>query len=69
MDTIIDKSLLPMDQKRAELKLMMTPPKLPTGQVWLLTHPDLRKTERIRLVIQALTAYFESWDGHEQKTT
>lgn len=62
-------ALLPMDQNRAELKLVMTLPQLPTGQIWLLTHPDLRKTVRIRLVMQALTEYFESWGGHEQKTT
>ncbi|NVK38759.1 MAG: LysR family transcriptional regulator [Gammaproteobacteria bacterium] len=53
-------ALLPMDQNRPEIKLVMPLPHLPASQIWLLTHPDLRKTERIRLVMEALTQYFEN---------
>lgn len=54
-------ALLPMDQNRAGPKHVLTLSHIPPSQIWLLTHPDLRKTERIRLVMETLTHYFENW--------
>lgn len=54
-------ALLPLDQSRRELKKVLDVDSVPASQVWLLTHPDLRKTERIRLVMDALAVHIEQW--------
>ncbi len=52
-------ALLPADQARKGLKLILPVPDIEPSHVWLLTHPDLRKTERVRLVMEALTHHFK----------
>lgn len=51
-------ALLPDDQQRPGLQRLFafTPGK--TSDLWLLTHPDLRQVERIRLTMQWLTQAF-----------
>jgi len=54
-------ALLPADQTRSALRPILFLDHLNESQIWLLTHPDLRKTERIRIVMDALARYFERW--------
>ena len=54
-------ALLPVDQTRAALRPVLFLEHLKESQIWLLTHPDLRKTERIRIVMDALAQHFEGW--------
>ncbi|GGB99116.1 LysR family transcriptional regulator [Marinobacterium zhoushanense] len=51
-------AFLPMDQAREGIVCLgeFLPGK--SSDLWLLTHPDLRRTERIRLVMEHLTGYF-----------
>lgn len=51
-------ALLPDDQQRPELKALFTLPAGKTSNLWLLTHPDLRQVERIRLVMRHLADAF-----------
>jgi len=53
-------ALLPFDQKRSGIECILPIAAIPASQLWLLTHPDLRQTERVRLVMQCLTDYFGS---------
>jgi DNA-binding transcriptional LysR family regulator len=46
-------ALLPSDQRESGLKRLYRVPGL-TGELWLLTHPDLRHVQRIRAVWDAL---------------
>lgn len=51
-------ALLPDDQQRPELIALFPLPAGKTSNLWLLTHPDLRQVERIRLVMQHLAEAF-----------
>ncbi len=51
-------ALLPNDQVRPELKELFTVDVGSKSDLWLLTHPDLRNVERIKLVMQHLTQSF-----------
>ncbi len=51
-------AFLPDDQQRPEIKKLFTFEPGETSKLWLLTHPDLRHVERIKLVMQFLTAAF-----------
>lgn len=51
-------ALLPDDQQRPELEALFTFPPGKTSNLWLLTHPDLREVERIKLVMRYLTNAF-----------
>ena len=55
---------LPDDQVRPELIRLFPLQKNIVSKLWLLTHPDLRNVERIRLVMQHLTQAFaeEDWN-------
>ncbi len=55
-------AILPLDQLHAGIRWVMDFPMVPASDLWLLTHPDLRHTERVRLVIQHLTDYFRTVD-------
>lgn len=48
-------AFLPEDQHRPELIKLFDVSGSPQSQLWLLTHPDLRNVERIKLVMQYLT--------------
>lgn len=55
-------AFLPDDQKRPELLRLFAIPETPPSHLWLLTHPDIRHVERIRLVMQYLaTAFSAEW--------
>ncbi|VUD41855.1 HTH-type transcriptional activator CmpR [Thalassocella blandensis] len=51
-------AFLPADQGDNQLRYIgeFTPGR--ASKLWVLTHPDLRKTERVKLVMQYLTSYF-----------
>ncbi|OUR73029.1 LysR family transcriptional regulator [Methylophaga sp. 41_12_T18] len=51
-------AFLPSDQVRSGLKNLFPFPAGQEGGLWLLSHPDLRNVERIKLVIQHLTESF-----------
>ncbi len=51
-------ALLPDDQARPELNKLFTVEVGSKSDLWLLTHPDLRNVERIKLVMQHLTQAF-----------
>lgn len=51
-------ALLPNDQQRPELKALFALPPGKTSNLWLLTHPDLRQVERIKLVMRHLADDF-----------
>ncbi|WP_036186359.1 LysR family transcriptional regulator [Marinimicrobium agarilyticum] len=53
-------ALLPSDQAREGLESVLPFHPGKTSNLWLLTHPDLRNVERIRLVMQHLATEFES---------
>lgn len=46
-------SVLPSDQREASLKHLLRVPNL-DGELWLLTHPDLRRVARVRAVWDAV---------------
>ena len=52
--------VLPNDQIRPQVKALTIFDVAKTSDLWLLTHPDLRNSERIRLVMQALKKGFEN---------
>lgn len=47
-------ALLPADMAEGDLVLSQFFPAAPDNQLWLLTHPDLRKVERVRRVMRFL---------------
>lgn len=51
-------AFLPDDQQRPGLQRLFTFEPGETSNLWLLTHPDLRHVERIKLVMQHLTQAF-----------
>jgi len=51
-------AFLPDDQQRSEIKKLFTFEPGETSNLWLLTHPDLRNVERIKLVMRHLTTAF-----------
>lgn len=51
-------ALLPDDQQRPELEPLFAFPPGKTSNLWLLTHPDLRQLERIKLVMRHLVDAF-----------
>ncbi len=55
-------AFLPDDQSRPELIKLFAIEDSQPSNIWLLTHPDLRNVERIKLVMQYLTkAFSEEW--------
>lgn len=52
-------ALLPYDQQREGVDVLFDLDVGWTSKIWILTHPDLRYVERIRLVIQHLGRCFE----------
>jgi len=53
-------AILPDDQQRAGIKRLFDCPLAKNSDIWLLTHPDLRHVERIRLLIKHLREAFAS---------
>jgi DNA-binding transcriptional LysR family regulator len=51
-------AVLPDDQQRPGIKKLFTFAPGETSELWILTHPDLRHVERIKLVMQHLTQAF-----------
>lgn len=51
-------AFLPDDQSRDEIIRLFDYTQGSTSDLWLLTHPDLRKVERISLVMNYLTKHF-----------
>ena len=51
-------AILPDDQQRAEIIKLFTFDTGESSDLWLLTHPDLRHVERIKLVMQHLAKSF-----------
>lgn len=51
-------ALLPDDQQRSEIKKLFTFNPGESSDLWLLTHPDLRSVERIKLIMQYLAVAF-----------
>jgi DNA-binding transcriptional LysR family regulator len=55
-------AFLPDDQLRPEILKLFSVKDSKPSYLWLLTHPDLRNVERIKLVMQYLTkAFSEQW--------
>ncbi|RUO66345.1 DNA-binding transcriptional regulator, LysR family [Pseudidiomarina planktonica] len=55
-------AVLPEDQLRPEITKLFGIPDSKPSNLWLLTHPDLRNVERIKLVMQHLTkAFSKEW--------
>ncbi len=53
-------SILPCDQRSAEIDEITPFEHAPPSRLWVLTHPELRKAERIRLVMQHLVDAFQN---------
>lgn len=53
-------ALLPNDQARPGLDRLFDFPAAKPSELWLLTHPDLREVERIRLVMRHLAEAFQA---------
>ena len=51
-------AILPDDQQRPEIKKLFTFAPGETSELWILTHPDIKHVERIKLVMQHLTQSF-----------
>ena len=51
-------AFLPDDQQRPELLKLFTFEPAETSNLWILTHPDLRNVERIKIVMKFLTTAF-----------
>jgi len=51
-------AFLPGDQQRSGIKKLFTFEPGEVSKLWLLTHPDLRNVERIKLVMRHLTTAF-----------
>jgi len=62
-------AFLPDDQCRPELLRVFGLQDGIPSNLWLLTHPDLRNVERIKLVMQHLTLAFSQEVGHEGRRT
>jgi len=58
-------ALLPGDVAGDGLVLVMPFAAIPDNQLWLLTHPDLRKVERVRCMMQFLTQAFRGGAGFD----
>ena len=57
-------ALLPEDQSRIELTKLFSIPQIEASHLWLLTHPDLRNAERIKLLMAHLTkAFSQEWSS------
>lgn len=56
-------AFLPNDQERKGIRKILdfTPAK--GSDLWILTHPDLRQVERIRLVMHCLVEAFKNFEG------
>lgn len=55
-------ALLPNDQIRPEITRLFAAKETKPSNLWLLTHPDLRNVERIKLIMQHLTtAFSQEW--------
>ena len=59
-------ALLPADVPPHTLQRVLPLEEVPDNQLWLLTHPDLRKVERIRVLMQFLTRSFRDRPGFGQ---
>ncbi|MBU6955603.1 LysR family transcriptional regulator [Hahella sp. HN01] len=55
-------AFLPVDQRRSGLVELAEFAPGKTSDMWVLSHPDLKKTERIRIVVEQLVSYFRSLD-------
>ena len=55
-------ALLPDDNHRGGIVRLFSLDDDPSSKIWVLTHPDLRHVERIRLVMQHLGRCFEQDD-------
>ncbi len=55
-------AFLPLDQKRKGLTQVAAFPHGKESDIWILTHPDHRKTKRINLVVDSLVQYFNEID-------
>ncbi|CCN35078.1 putative Bacterial regulatory protein, LysR [Vibrio nigripulchritudo SO65] len=53
-------AFLPVDQRREGLLEVAKFEPGETSDLWILTHPDLRKSERVRIVSQYLVNYFKA---------
>jgi DNA-binding transcriptional LysR family regulator len=53
-------AFMPSDQQRAGIQKIFTFDPGKTSDLWLLTHPDLRNVERIKLVMQHLAKAFSA---------
>ena len=51
-------AVLPDDQHRLGIEKLFSFKLVKTSNLWLLTHPDLRHVERIKLVMQYLAKCF-----------
>ncbi len=51
-------AFLPLDQAREGIMQVGQLPASFNSELWILLHPDLRKVERMRLVMEHLTGYF-----------
>jgi DNA-binding transcriptional LysR family regulator len=51
-------AFLPLDQAREGIMQVGQLPVSFNSELWILLHPDLRKVERMRLVMEHLTGYF-----------
>jgi len=56
-------AFLPNDQQRPGIKKLFTFEPGESSNLWLLTHPDLRNVERIKLIMQHLTTAFSEEKG------
>ena len=52
-------AFLPDDQQRESLLRVAEFSHGKTSDIWILTHPDLRNTKRIRIVVDSLVRYFQ----------
>ena len=53
-------AFLPSDQQRTGIQTLFTFEAGKTSDLWLLTHPDLRNVERIKLFMQHLADAFSN---------
>ena len=58
-------ALLPDDQARPEITKLFTVNECKASELWLLTHPDLRNVERIKLVMAHLAEAFKQQWKHQ----
>lgn len=61
-------AFLPNDQARPGIHKVLDFPAATPSKLWLLTHPDLREVERIRLVLAALATAFANMDWQLEAT-